>query len=194
MPAGMNYNLNPIETDKEIWNVETIFRLSGGFNLVTTNLTSGNHLPAGTPLAVDFSTRKATAVKNVKVYEAATAEATEYKVEKNSLAYVGMFLGNGTKGMEVSAIDTSNADYDVITVEATLGVAVAIGKILFEASASGGTTVKNTANALNYARTKIESGATVSVVGKVFEIFESELEVPVSDKDKDNLGARFLFV
>lgn len=41
------------------------------------------------------------------------------KVAKNSLAYVGMFVGNGKKGA-VTAIDKSNAGYDVLTIKLLL--------------------------------------------------------------------------
>jgi hypothetical protein len=105
-----------------------------------------------------------------------------------------MFLGTGTAGATVTAIDKSDANFDVLTLDATLGVSLAIGKVLFEAAAAGGTTVKNVANALNYARTKVEEGATVTAIGAVYQIKEAKLIVPVSDKDKANLGDRFMFV
>lgn len=44
------------------------------------------------PLYVDFKTRKAVAVKNVKVIEKVTT-GTKIKIAKGSLAYVGMHLG-----------------------------------------------------------------------------------------------------
>ena len=47
-------------------------------------------------------------------------EALSIKVAKNSLAYVGMFVGNGKKGAEVTAIDKSNANYDVLTIKLLL--------------------------------------------------------------------------
>jgi hypothetical protein len=178
----------------EFCDVKSIYRLDGGFNLVATNLTAGTFISPLAPLAVDFATRKATPVKNVKVYEAASNSATSVKVVKNSLAYVGMFLGTGSSGAEVTAIDKSDANFDVITLNATLGVALAVGKVVFESAATGGTTVKNVANALNYARTKVEEGATVTAIGAVYQIKEAKLIVPVSDKDKANLGDRFMFV
>lgn len=194
MPAGIKYDLNPQEVEKEVVNVATIYRLAGGFNLDVTNLTDGSYLPVLTPLAVDFATRKAVACKNVKIYENAASDATALKVEKNSLAYVGMYIGTGSKGAQVTAIDKSNAAYDTLTIAAALTAAVTAGQVLFESSAVGGTTVKNVANCLNYARTKVETGATVTAVGQAFEIKESKLTVPVSDKDKTNLGSRFMFV
>jgi hypothetical protein len=302
MPAGMKYDLNPLEVEKELWNQSTTFRLSGGFNLDDDKLAAGITLPSLTPLAIDFATRKAKAVKNVKIYENAAANAVVIKIKKNSLAYVNMYLGNGVKAAMVTAIDKTNAAYDVLTI--TLGAAVTDNQILFETTAvvgvkgvytltigtvpavddkltingteytfaaaaaegkimigadkvattgnlqdtveadnqdfvvkangaklvltqkvagtgaipvivvtqTGGGTLAatiaqttagvsgtsteplNVANFLNYARVKVETGATVTAIGQAYEIKESKLTVPVSAKDKVSLGARFMFV
>lgn len=194
MAAGIKYDLKPLESEKEMCRFETVYRLSGGFNLADANLVENSQLPPLTPLCIDFKTRKAVAVKNVKVAEAITVEATSIKVEKKSLAYIGMLIGNGSKGAKISAIDKTNEAYDVITTEAALGATAKSGDVLFEASAIGGTTPKNKANLLNYAWTKIEAGATITAIGRVFEIKESKLIVPVSEKDKENLGDRFMFI
>lgn len=194
MPAGMKYDYTPQEVEKEICRQDTIYRLSGGFNLEDDKLVDGVYLPHLAPLAIDFTTRKAVAVKNVKIYEDAASDATKLKIEKNSLAYVGMIIGTGAKGATVSAIDKSNSSYDELTVAAALGATVKAGQVLFEASATGGTTVKNVANFLNYARVKVENGATVTAVGRAYEIIESKLSLPISSKDKASLGANFMFV
>lgn len=299
MPAGIKYDLNPLAVEKELCNIATIYRLAGGFNLVDDKLVAGTYLPHLAPLAVDFTTRKAKAVKNVKIYENAASNAIAIKVEKNSLAYVNMYLGNGSKAAQVTAIDKTNATYDLLTI--TLGAAVTAGNILFEVGATasvkavhkitigtnavnadtltidgvvytfataaaegviavGGTALAtaanledavsaqyegvfsvtadgaklvltqlvpgvgaipvisktgtiaatvatttaavvgtsteplNVANALNYARVKVEDGATITAVGQAFEIKEKELYLPVHAKDKVTLGARFMFV
>ena len=194
MPPGYTYNLNPAEVDKEAVRFETVYRLSGGFNLEDANVPDGTFIPSLAPLCVDFSTRKAVVVKNVCVHTAIAAADTTAKIKKGSLAYVGMFLGNGSKGGQVSAIDKSNAAYDEVTFAAAFGGTAAVGDILFEASAVGGTTVKKKANVLNYAKVKKEAGATVTGIGQAFEIIESKLSLPVSGKDKENLGARFMFI
>lgn len=305
MPAGIKYNLTPLEVDKELWNQEESFRLSGGFNLVDDKLVAGTILPSLAPLAIDFTTRRAKVVKNVKVYESAAANATAIKVEKLSLAYVNMYLGNGVKAAQVTAIDKTNASYDLLTI--SLGAAVTAGNILFETTSvvgvkgvytltigtnataadkltingidytfaaaaavdviavgasatataanlqdtveadnqdfvvkangaklvftqkvagtgaipvisvtqTGGGTLAasiaqttagtvgtateplNVANFLNYARVKVEDGATVTALGEAFEIKESRLELPISAKDKANFranGGFFIFV
>lgn len=311
MPPGIKYDLAAVGATPEVCNIATIYRLTGGFNLVDDKLVAGSMLPPLAPLAIDFATRKAVAVKNVKVVELAGAEATSLKIKKESLAYVGMYLGNGSVSKQVTAINKDNAAYDVITI--SLGAAVAAGDVLFETNApadavaevkgvytltigtkpaagdklsldgvvyeyaaaegdavfatgadakaaaaniedavsaqytgkftvkamngkliftqlvggvgalpvlvvtpADGTgtlaatiatttagvaavsgsagSVKNVANFLNYARVKVETGATITAIGQVFEIVESKLTVPVSAKDKETLGHRFLFV
>lgn len=194
MPPGIKYDLSVVGATPEACNIQTIYRMTGGFNLEDAALVAGSFLPPLAPLCIDFATRKAVAVKNVKVVGAVAADATSLKIKKESLAYVGMILGTGAKGATITAIDKTNASYDTVTIDSAFTVALTDGQILFEASAAGGTTVKNKANYLNYARVKVETGATVTAIGQVFEIIESKLQLPVSDKCKVTLGARFMFV
>ena len=119
MPAGFKYDLNPMDMLKELCRFDTVYRLSGGFNFEDANVPSGTMLMPLAPLYVDFKTRKAVAVKNVKVIEKVTT-GTKIKIAKGSLAYVGMHLGDGTNGATVSSISTSNANYDELTMSATL--------------------------------------------------------------------------
>lgn len=195
MPAGFKYDVKPIEkTMPELCRFETVYRLSGGFNLDTTNLTGIDKIPPMTPLVIDFKTRTAKVVVNVEVAEKITAGTTTLKIQKGSFAYVSMHLGNGSNGGTIEAIDkTSNADYDTVTLAASPTLAAEVGSVLFEASAVAGKTPKVTANALNYAWTKVEAGATVTAIGRAYEIRTSKLLVPVSDKDKESLGDRFMF-
>lgn len=195
MPAGLHYNLEQIEKPTpEMCRIETIYRYSGGFNLVLTNLTGVKTIPPLTPLVLDFKKRQATVVINVEVAEKYTT-GTSMKVKKNSLAYVGMFIGDGTNGAKVNKIDKANADYDTLTLAADFGSSVTVeaGTVLFEAKAQDGTEPKATATALNYATTKVEEGATVTAIGRAYEIRPTKLIVPISEKDKASLGDRFMF-
>lgn len=195
MPAGLHYNLEQIEKPTpEMCRIETIYRYSGGFNLVLTNLTGVKTIPPLTPLVLDFKKRQATVVINVEVAEKYTT-GTSMKVKKNSLAYVGMFIGDGTNGAKVNKIDKANADYDTLTLAAAFGSSVTVeaGTVLFEAKAQDGTEPKATATALNYATTKVEEGATVTAIGRAYEIRPTKLIVPISEKDKTSLGDRFMF-
>nr|DAX12528.1 MAG TPA: Head fiber protein [Bacteriophage sp.] len=190
MPAGFKYDLTPGDVLKELCRFDTVYRLSGGFNFEDANIPEGTLLMPLTPLYVNLTTRKASAVKNVKVVEKVTT-GTKIKIAKGSLAYKGMHLGNGTSGATVSSISTTNADYDELTMSAAL--AAEAGTVLFEAAAADGTAPKATANFLNYAVTKVEPGATVTAIGQAYEVRESKLYVPISDKDKETLTSRFLF-
>lgn len=192
MPAGITYDLAAATASQEVCNVASIYRLAGGFNLDDDKLVAGSILPPLTPLAVNFATRKAKAVKSVKVYENAASNATAIKVAKGSLAYVNMFLGNGTVEKQVTAIDKTNALYDTLTISLT--AAVTAGQVLHETVDGSTATPSNTANVLNYASVKVEAGATVTAIGSVYEIIEAKLPFPVATADKANLGARFMFV
>ena len=194
MPAGFKYDLNPIERQMpEMCRFETVYRISGGFNLDISNLTGVDKIPPLTPLVLDFEKRTAKAVLNVEVAEKITAGSTSLKIKKNSLAYVGMHIGNGTNGGTIEAIDKSNAEYDTVTLAASPTLAADKDAVLFEATAAAGKTAKATATALNYAWTKVEAGVTITAIGQAYEIRPTRLIVPISDKDKETLGDRFMF-
>lgn len=191
MAAGFKYDLKPMEVTPEMCRVDTIQRLSGGVNFEDSDVPVGTLLMPLTPLAVDLKTRKAKAVKNVRVVEKVTS-GTKVKVSKYSLAYVGMFLSNGTTTVKVSAIDKSTADYDTLTVSAA--ITPDAGDVLFEAATSDGKTPKYAANMLNYATTKVEAGATVTPIIRAFEVCESKLYAPIAEVDKATLTDRFFFI
>lgn len=192
MPAGMTYNMNSTEPMRELCRFETAYRYSGGFNIEDENIPDGANIPVLAPIHIDFKARKASVVKNVKVVEAVKATDTTIKIAKGSLAYVNMFIGNGANGAKVTAINKTNAAYSVLTIAAA-GIIAAAGDVLFEAAAVSGADPLKTANALNYADTKKEAGATLTALGQVYEIRESKLYAPISDKDKETLTSRFMF-
>jgi hypothetical protein len=190
MSAGFTYNLTPEPSVEERYDVQSGVRRRGVYKLDTTNLNVGDYLPSFTPIAANLNTKICVPVRNVKVIEAyATgAEALTIKIAKNSLSYAGMFIGNGSKGAQVSAIDKSNADYDVLTIAAAFGANIAKDAVLFEAAAVSGTTPKNVANSALFERKKIESGINlIALLMRAFEIEPDKLVIPFSDKDKANL-------
>lgn len=191
MPAGIKYDLKGQEVEKELYNVKSGYRLAGGFNIDDSDIDDGQYIPVLAPLAVDFKTRTAKVSKSVKAVEA--INATTLKVQKGSFAKVNMHLGNGADGATITAIDTTNANYDTLTLSVTIAD-VKAGDVLFEAKTNTGKVVKNPANFLNYAKVKKEAGATVTALGQAYEIQTNKLYVPVSDKDKETLGARFMFI
>lgn len=107
----------------------------GGFNLDVTGLTSGSKILRGTVLGFDEATRIAKVLKAATVVEVAGGTATDYNVAKGHLFVVGDIPTAGTAARAITAINTSNANYDTITVSATLG-AVDAGGSLYAALAA----------------------------------------------------------
>lgn len=196
MSAGFKYDLDPVVEQEERYDVQTGIRRRGPYRLDTTNLVEGSYLPSFTPVHADLKNKFAYPVINVQVVEAYanTTGDLSLKVKKNSLAYVGMFLGSGTKGAEVFAIDKSHANYDVLTIKAVFGEKIANDAVLFEAKAVDGLAPKRVANSALYERTKVESGIVlVALLRTAAEIEPSKLVMPFSGKDKENLKGWFEF-
>lgn len=197
MAAGTKYNITPDYKPEEFYRVETGVRKSGPWRLDITNLVVGSILPVFTPVQADFKTRKIVPVRNMKVIEAYTTgeSATAIKIAKGSLAYVGMFIGSGTKGAKVTAIDATNKGYDVLTIDAAFGEDIAKDTVLFEATAAGGTKKKNTANFVMYDSKKVENDGPVlcTLLMQAYEVKEGKLPMPFHELDKDGLTSRFQF-
>ena len=189
MSAGFKYNLTPEPTIEERYDVETGRRRRGPYKLDTTNLPVGEYLPSFTPIAADLKKKTAQVAIRVTVAEAfTTGSNTTLKIKKNPFVYANMFLGNGSRGAQVSSIDKTNAEYDTLTLAADFGVNLKAGDVLFEASAVGGTTPKAIANSALYERKKIESGIVlVALLMRAFEIEPDKLEIPFHAKDKANM-------
>ncbi len=195
MGAGTKYNLTPAYQPEELYRVETGVRKSGPWKLDTTNLKDGVILPVFTPVEADLKKRTFVPVRNVELIESVAAADTSVKIKKTPLVYLGMFLGDGKKGATVKAIDNSNADYDVVTLEAAIGAALDKGAILFEATAEGGTKKKNTANFVLYDAKKVETDSPVlcTLLMQAYEVKEAKLHVPIHELDKAGLTSRFQF-
>lgn len=197
MASGTHYNLTPEYQPQEFYRVESGKRKSGPYKLDITNLVVGSFLPVFTPVQVDLVKHTLVPVRNVKVVEAyATgADALSIKIAKKSLAYVGMFVGNGKKGAEVTAIDKSNAQYDMLTINAAFGENIAKDAVLFEAKAVDGTAKKNTSNFVLYDSKKVEDEGAVlcTLLMQAYEVKESKLILPIHELDKVGLTSRFQF-
>lgn len=127
--------------------------LPGGCSITMTAIPDGSLLQAGTPIKVSSFDHLAVPSLTFSVYETAALGATSLKVNKlmnNSVAKVGMFImaepatfaTSGT-GIQVTAVDTSNALYDVFTV-AELAAQVTAGAVYVECDKAGaGAVYKN---------------------------------------------------
>lgn len=197
MAAGTHYDLKPDYKPEEFYRVETGVRKSGPWKLDVTDLVVGSTLPVFTPVQADLVERTLVPVRNVKVVEVYTtgSDALSIKIAKESLAYVGMFIGSGKKGAKVIAIDKTNKGYDVLTIEAAFGENIAKDAVLFEATAVGGTAKKNTANFVLYDAKKVESDGAVlcTLLMQAYEVKESKLVLPIHELDKIGLTSRFQF-
>ena len=193
MSAGFKYDLVPPVEQEERYDVQTGIRRRGPYKLDTTNLAVGTILPSFIPVYADLKNKFAHTVRNIRVAEA-YASGTSIKIAKTPLAYVGMFIGNGSKGAKVTAIDKSNEKYDVLTIEADFGENVAKDAVLFEAAAVDGTKQKYVANSALYERTKVDDGIVlVALLRTAAEIEPSKLAIPFSENDKANLKGWFEF-
>lgn len=125
----------------------------------------------------------------VEVYEKfTTGSNTTLKIKKNSLAYVGMHLGNGSHGATINSIDKSDKAFDKLTLAADFGETVEAGTVLYEATAVSGTTPKVVANSALYGRVQVEEGVVlVALLMRAFEIEPTKLAMPFSDIDKANM-------
>lgn len=99
--------------------------LPGDFKL-TDDLPEGTVVKKGTPIKLDFANMQATLCKAIKVV--AGGSTTAPRVEKGSHVVATEEIGSTT----VSKIDTTNTDYDVITLAAaesgaTEGSILAVG-------------------------------------------------------------------
>ena len=197
MAAGTHYDLKPDYKPEEFYRVETGVRESGPWKLDIANLVVGSFLPVFTPVQADSVKRTLIPVRNVKVVEAYTtgADALSIKIAKESLAYVGMFIGSGKKGAKVVAIDKTNKGYDVLTIEAAFGENIAKDAVLFEATAVAGTVKKNTANFVLYDAKKVENDGAVlcTLLMQAYEVKERKLVLPIHELDKVGLTSRFQF-
>lgn len=110
---------------------------TGGFSLSVVNLAVGTIIPAGTALSFDEITRVAKVIKTAVVYANVANNAVVIEVSKGHLFVVGEVIAHGLAGAAytISGIDTSNALYDSITIDTTLGVAITAGDSIFQAAA-----------------------------------------------------------
>jgi len=191
----------PIWTDIE---VARRFSYPGGFSILNPPDAQAL-IPGGTPYEVNEAARTAKICYRFEVYEAASNSATAIKLVKDASVYnllqVGMVLmkmpvsltGTAT-AHTITAIDTSHADYDEITLNTTLGVALVAGDILAEADGDGsGRSLEAVADGLSYADRFIEKDELGYSTSVVYEgtILNRRIR-KIADIEKDKLN-RILF-
>lgn len=170
MRAGYNYN-KMREYSMTVGGLRNVYggkaevTLPTGYNMALEEMPPvGNVLPAGTPFGCDDFAKTAQPHYAFAVNAVVETTATQVQVKKDfegTRARVGMVLMHlpnnvtdldytGT-GVTVTAIDDSNAGYDVLTLSAAVGT-LAVDDILVEASAVGaGATIKVIPTATSFA-------------------------------------------
>ncbi len=150
-----------------------------------------------------------TTVHEAVVYEAAapvdgTTPLTSLKIVKGSDLEDP---GEGTLTVKLAGNDIVISDlteggendaYDTITITG-IAYSVPLGAVLswntsVETPNPDTFVAERTANYLAYAPAKVEAGASVTLLGRAFEIEEDKLYIPVTDADKASLGDRFMFI
>lgn len=178
-----------------IWQGDFIETVQGGFTLDAGNFKDGDIIKGGSPMGFDETTRKAQRVLTATLTADAAADATAYKVKKGHGLSVGKNVSaeKGGTAYDITAIDTSNADYDEITLSATLGSALTAGTALFESSATGATAgaLAVTPKGLLYEDVKINGNTTVAIVDRG-RVYANRIDVIPSDV-KSALPATILF-
>ena len=157
----------------------------GGFKCNTALMpANGAAMAAGTLVYADEQARTIVPIYTLKVLEVDTTDST-IKVEKfetGSIAKVGLVLGvvgtDLTQAVSnvstVSAVDSSNADYDILTVDAVAdqGTAfVAEGDVLAEFDSTS-SKIKATPNGLTYCDNVLDSDAYAIDIDYVWNCME----------------------
>lgn len=181
----MDYKRESFETVQEgKWDSESCVRSIAGLNFDKTCLPSGmERVPKGAVLAKKLTSTgyKAVLVKTAVAQANAAKDATTLKVLKGHALKVGDKIAGST----ISAIDTSDNDYDSLTVGA-LSAAVAKDAVVND---------DNTDNiiGLNYATRKMDAYPAVTYTIQAYEIEESTLPFPINDTIKEKLTSRHHF-
>lgn len=111
--------------------------IPNGVTVSAADLVAGRVLQEGSYIGVDDAGLYHL-IKTAKLTEAATASATDYKVEKGHHFKIGDFVTSdaGGKAYAITAIDnTSDPTFDKITVGTTLGASLKAGDALVQAKA-----------------------------------------------------------
>jgi len=193
----MYYNKTAVIPETSpIWKID-VSRMDleeGGFSLVASEL-NFDKLWAyqGAFLSLDYSTRLAHIQKTATVIAGSTT--TKTRVSKNNLFNIGDVVGKtGANAVAITAIDTSNDDYDVLT-HLTNGAALSAGDVLIEAAAVGSdAAAKYTVDGLLNDTTRLRG--TPSVTAKVtgFPYIKTDnLSYPITDAIKSDLS-HFRFI
>ena len=169
------------------------------------DFTKGDVLFPVTVTGVGSPTTETTAHEAI-VYEAATYNGNDDIVALRIVKGSGLVDPGAGKTLTVKfggndiviSKFEEGVDYDTITITG-IAYSVPLGTVLrWSTSVTTNNpdtfVAERTANYLAYAPVKVEAGASVTLLGRAFEIVEDKLYIPVTDADKASLGDRFMFI
>ncbi|MFB5946119.1 hypothetical protein [Albibacterium profundi] len=143
--------------------VHRLADIPGGVTVNIDTLVPGTILKEGTVIAKGENGMY-NVVKTATITKAATTTDTDYEVSKGNNFKVGDFFAAkvGAKSFAITAINRDDPEKDVITLGTTLGAAVPLGTVVFEAKAES----TGTASALKH--------APLAVVGESHDVEANE--------------------
>lgn len=178
----MEYEKKTFESVQEgKWDSESCVRCIAGLNFDKSCLPADmKRVPKGAVLAKKLTSTgyKAVLVKTAVVQANAAKDATTLNVLKGH----ALIVGDKVAGSAISAIDTSNEDYDALTV-------AALSKAVTKDTVVNDDNVDNILG-LNYATTKMDSYPSVTYTIQAYEIEEATLPFPINDTIKEKLTCR----
>lgn len=141
--------------------------LPGGYKLLQT-FPKGTVIPKGTPLHIVIGTLTAAVSKYAKVVSGGTT--IKPRVPKGTLFQINdiVMKEGGTTGVTVSSIDTSNADYDVLTLSSAIS-GLAADDVLIEATATSSSAAKYEPNAVVGEDTEPLAGSDQDTVSAAYD-------------------------
>lgn len=176
--------------------VEIGYDYPGGGTLDKTGFTDGEILKAGSLVKFDESTRLVTILKTAKIVENAAGGATSYKISKGSKLVVTDAVAAVVGGLSyaITAINTSNADYDTITVGTSLG-ALNAGDVIFNSATTGPTAgaLKVKVNGILRNDVEVKSNVTLMPVVQTGKVYNRRLPHPAPQAVKDDLKGLIIF-
>lgn len=180
----MNFRYSNADLIKEAnWNERTCERRQGGFMIDKTSLPSGMKvLPKGAVMAL--SSGIAIYVKTAQAQADAASAATSLRVKKGH----DLVVGDTIAGSTISAINTSNANYDTLTVTA-LSAAVTADDVLNSSLGDG-------IVGLNYAPVVIDDQPSCTITLQAYDIDEATMpyEFGINSAIKEGLTSRHSFL
>ncbi|MBR8706884.1 hypothetical protein [Bacteroides pyogenes] len=192
--AGFKYEMPP-EVERELCDISTIKRMTGGVNIKANGLSDDFRIPPLAPLAVVVNGTKREGEVLIRARVTEAASGSKVKVAKGIPLSAGMFLSDGTNSLTVKSVDTTNEAYDEITASSAI-TGFVLGAVAFEATDGSSNKAKGVATNLNYSWQKVKNAKSngMTPIYRAFEVRESKLYIPLTEADKDSLRKNGVYV